>query len=388
VNQLMGHQLAEMAELSAVRQQKVIVLGSIAGSIAFSIYGYHHLSGGDYLFGFLNLGSLIVTLANLIYLIKWQKPKYTDLIFTLVLLIQGIVILLYGNSLENRLLWLFPIMATTIFINTFSTGLVISIGFCLLSAIAILTDFVTISSDPMATRRFFISLVTLCGVCNTSSFFYSKAIRYIQSLYKEGIEKLAYSDQLTGLANRWSFENWATAKLAQIKKDNTITALVFLDIDNFKYINDNYGHDIGDKVLKTFTYRLKNNLRTQDRKTNKKDYSIARFAGDEFVLLLYDVKSLTDLDKILCRICHLFGSHYQGKEQLNNVTISMGAALYPQDADTLSELIRCADKAMYNAKHHGKNQYCYYQGANNPLLNSADLDGNVTPLKKSSGSMA
>ena len=126
-------------------------------------------------------------------------------------------------------------------------------------------------------------------------------VNYIQTLYREGIEELAYLDQLTGLANRWSFETWARAKLEELDQthSNTVTALVFLDIDNFKHINDNYGHDVGDRVLKHFATRLKNNIRNKDRKTDKHDYSIARFAGDEFVLMLYDVRCKKDLDTIM-----------------------------------------------------------------------------------------
>jgi len=387
MQKLMGHQLKEMAELSTVRQHKVILLASVISVIVFSSYGYHHLSNDNYIFGILNSLCLVVTFFNTVYLLKARKPRHTDIVLTVVLLAQGILVLLYGHAIENRLLWLFPILASTIFINSFTIGLLVSCGYCAFAGIAILGGYIFISADPFAVQRFFISLVTLCAICNTAAFFYSKAINYIQCLYYEGIEQLAYSDQLTGLANRWSFETWATAKLAEKKYDDSITALVFLDIDNFKHINDSYGHDIGDKVLKNFAHRLKNNVRSSDRKNHKSDYSIARFAGDEFVLLLYDVNSLVDLDNILKRICHLFNSKYQGRELLNNVTISVGAALYPQDADNLPELTRCADKAMYSAKHNGKNQYCYYQRINQPVSDEAIEDSaKVTPITKPTGS--
>ncbi|MDG2820283.1 GGDEF domain-containing protein, partial [Vibrio parahaemolyticus] len=171
-------------------------------------------------------------------------------------------------------------------------------------------------------------------VCHTFSYYYTKVLNYIQTLYREGIEELAYFDQLTGLANRWSFETWARAKLDKIKhsSDDSITALVFLDIDNFKHINDTYGHDIGDQVLQAFATRLKNNIRNKDRKTDKHDYSIARFAGDEFVIMLYDVKSKDDLDSILKRIVNLFPTGYRSYDMINELTMSVGAAIYKQDA--------------------------------------------------------
>ncbi|EED28058.1 ggdef family protein [Vibrio sp. 16] len=222
-----------------------------------------------------------------------------------------------------------------------------------------------------------ISLFALCLLCNTSSYFYDKAVSYIQSLYREGIEDLAYFDQLTGLANRWSFENWAIEKLEEERHSNTLTAMIFLDIDDFKAINDCYGHDVGDRVLQHFSRRLKNNIRNKDRKTDKHDYSIARFAGDEFVLLLYGVKSRSDLEGILNRILHLFEDCYQGKEEIGKVNVSLGVALFPEDADTLAELTRCADKAMYSAKHSGKNKFHYYRKDRGEQPKKQD---NVTPI--------
>ncbi len=182
----------------------------------------------------------------------------------------------------------------------------------------------------------------------------------------------------------------ARAKLEELDQtqNNTVTALVFLDIDNFKHINDNYGHDVGDRVLKHFATRLKNNIRNKDRKTDKHDYSIARFAGDEFVLMLYDVRCKKDLDNILDRIVNLFQKGYQTEDNINELTMSVGAAIYGQDAKDLSELTRCADKAMYAAKHTGKNQYAYYEHCSN----AAELRhqrhslvggmGNVTSLQR------
>ncbi len=191
-------------------------------------------------------------------------------------------------------------------------------------------------------------------------------------------------DHITGLANRWSFERWACEKLEELRETKDYTALVFLDIDNFKAINDTYGHDIGDKVLQHFARRLGNKVRSKDRKTGKHDYSIARFAGDEFVLLLYGVKHKSDLDNILNRICHLFRDGYQGTARINDLTVSVGAALFPQDAESLSELTRCADKAMYAAKHGGKNRYCYYNHSKPSPIDQALEPKNATivPLKQ------
>lgn len=215
----------------------------------------------------------------------------------------------------------------------------------------------------MVERRFLLTLLAISFVCHTFSYYYAKILNYVQILYREGIEELAYFDQLTGLANRWSFETWVQQKLDDIdhSHDSALTALVFLDLDNFKHINDNYGHDVGDQVLKTFASRLQSSVRNRDRSTLKHDYSIARFAGDEFVLLLYDVHNKEDLNKVLQRIVNVYAGGHQEDSMIHEITMSLGVAIYKQDAAELSELVRCADKAMYVAKQTGKNQYAYYE---------------------------
>ncbi|AIW21754.1 GGDEF domain-containing protein [Vibrio coralliilyticus] len=383
-----GQHLEEMADMRSARKCKVVLLCSVIALVILTYYGSIHIANQNYLFGTLNMLCVAVLSANLWYLRLNQSANFSDLVLSCVLLFQGMMLLLFGEHISDRLLWLYPIMAAVIFVCEFRYGLLFSSSFYVLTMITCLfTDLVSVPLQ-LSVDRFLISLFALCLLCNTSSYFYSKVVNYIQSLYKEGIEDLAYRDQLTGLANRWSFESWAMEKLEEVRANKTVTAMVFLDIDNFKAINDTYGHDVGDRVLQHFSKRLKNNIRSKDRKTQKHDYSIARYAGDEFVLLLYDVRSIKDLNNILERICHLFEDSYQSTERINKLTVSAGVAIFPTDGDSLPELTRCADKAMYAAKHNGKNQYRYYQrdhaGAAN-TIKSTDAE-KVTPINKFNGS--
>lgn len=363
-----GQQLKEMAKLGRLRKHNVVLISSVITAVVLCLHSYLLLADNQRLYGTFNLICAAIAIANIAYS-RWRRKTRADLILTSLLLIQAMLLLVGGDIDGNTLFWIYPMVATIIFINRFQAGLILSSGFCVLTLLSVYgAQSSGMTEVSIAPDSFVISLISLTVICNTSAFFYSKAMGYIHALYREGIEELAYTDQLTGLANRWSFENWAKAKLAQPQHHSAITALVFLDIDNFKAINDNYGHDVGDRVLKYFAQRLKNSVRHSDRQTDSPDYSMARFAGDEFVLLLYDIKSLQDLDGILNRICHLFDEPYKEKSTklLNTLTVSAGAALFPLDADNLEELTRCADKAMYAAKHHGKNQYRYYHNIDIP----------------------
>ncbi|RSD31152.1 GGDEF domain-containing protein [Vibrio pectenicida] len=379
-----GQHLEEMADMRSARKCKIVLLCSVIAVIIMIYYGTNHVISQDYLFGTLNIFCATILACNLFYLRYNPSVNVSDIVLSSVLLFQALLLLFYGEHISDRLLWLYPIIAAIIFACEFRTGLFLSVSlFIFITIVCFFTNMVTVPGQ-FAIDRFLISLLALIVLSNSSAYFYSKVVSYIQSLYKEGIEDLAYRDKLTGLANRWSFESWALGKLEQVKNNETLTAMVFLDIDNFKSINDTYGHEIGDRVLQHFANRLKNNIRTKDRKTQKNDYSIARFAGDEFVLLLYGVNSVDDLNSILGRICHLFEDSYQSTARINKLTVSAGVAIYPDDADSMLELTRCADKAMYSAKHSGKNQYRYYNPEHAKLVNVKDeLDSTkVTPLKK------
>ncbi|KJY89906.1 diguanylate cyclase [Vibrio neptunius] len=378
-----GQHLEEMADLRSARKSKAVLLCSLISLVVLVYYGGVHIADQNYWFAALNLLCVGILGVNLWYLKLNPTTNVTELILSGVLLFHATMLLLYGDNISDRLLWLYPILTAVIFVCEFRAGLLLSGTFYVLTALACLFTNVIPIPVNLSVDRFLLSLFALCLLCNTSSYFYAKVVNYIQSLYKEGIEDLAYRDQLTGLANRWSFESWALEKLTEVSDSQAITAMVFLDIDNFKTINDTYGHEVGDRVLKHFAKRLKNNIRSKDRKTEKHDYSIARYAGDEFVLLLYDVRSTKDLNGILDRICHLFEDSYQSTERINKLTVSVGVAIFPEDGDSLPELTRCADKAMYAAKHGGKNQYRYYQRERPTAVTDTEK---VTPIKKFSGS--
>lgn len=386
MNRLVGRHIEEMADIRSTRKQKIVYSFSLIAAALFIFYTWAYLQGQHYTLLTFELCFAFIAISNAIYVRKAITPHYSELILSCVLLVQGIILFLHSHAIPDRILWLYPILAAVIFINDFRIGVIFSTSFCVFISILITALPSNFSLPFNSIHRFILSLLMMSLVCHTSAYYYTKAVSYIQRLYKEGIEDLAYRDQLTGLANRWSFERWATEKLATVDSERSLTALVFLDIDDFKNINDSYGHDVGDSVLQHFANRLSNNIRTRDRKRHEYDYSIARFAGDEFVLMLYDIPNRKDLDGILNRICGLFESGCQTNERIKELTLSVGVSLYPQDAKELHELTRCADKAMYVAKHSGKNRYAYYH--DNPTSNLIEeLPTNLTSSEPDSSEL-
>lgn len=163
------------------------------------------------------------------------------------------------------------------------------------------------------------------------------------------IEYMAYYDYLTGLANRTLFTNRLTQALAAAKKNKKFVAIIFLDLDGFKMINDTMGHSGGDEILKIVSKNLTSVLRKTD--------TVARFGGDEFLLLINNIGAIKGITQIADKIMDTFKKPSIIEEHEFFVTGSAGIAVYPTDGEDAETLIKNADIAMYKAKANGKNKY-------------------------------
>lgn len=178
--------------------------------------------------------------------------------------------------------------------------------------------------------------------------------------YERRLQHLANHDPLTGLANRTLLHERLETAIAFAQRDNALGALAFLDLDNFKYINDSFGHDTGDIVLKEISSRLSQNVRQED--------TVARVGGDEFVLVINDQPGVEDIVDLMERIRSAVSSPVDaaGKEIVPGVSI--GVSLFPADGHTADQVMRAADAAMYHAKALGKNNCQFYSPELNRLV--------------------
>ncbi len=178
----------------------------------------------------------------------------------------------------------------------------------------------------------------------------------IEKELKENEAKLVYRarhDALTNLPNRFMFNEVITHEMLKAKREDKKVALLFLDFDGFKNINDFYGHDTGDELLVQATKRLKEEIRESDY--------LFRFGGDEFVFLFSDFKDENDIVKIAEKLNNTFSLPFSVNGYLLKIGISIGIAVYPDDGTTSEELLRNADIAMYKAKERGKNRYVFFE---------------------------
>lgn len=159
----------------------------------------------------------------------------------------------------------------------------------------------------------------------------------------------AYHDLLTALPNRALFHDRLAQAMNQAKRNNTRLAVMFLDLDKFKFVNDSLGHVAGDKLLQALASRLRSCLREVD--------TLARMGGDEFVLLLPNINEATDATLIAEKILLALQEKFVIGDHELFASVSIGIVLFPDDADTSENLIKRADVAMYHAKNQGRNNY-------------------------------
>ncbi len=183
-----------------------------------------------------------------------------------------------------------------------------------------------------------------------------------KKVYERKLDHLAHHDHLTGLPNRLLFSDRLTQSIAVAQRRNKLAAVMFLDLDRFKYINDTLGHNVGDSLLKQVAHRLSLTLRRAD--------TIARMGGDEFTIILGDIDSPQDATRVAKKVLDSLTKPFllDGRELF--VTTSVGISVYPNDGVDVETLVRNADTAMYQAKEEGRN--CYHIYTNE--LNTAAME--------------
>jgi diguanylate cyclase (GGDEF)-like protein/PAS domain S-box-containing protein len=196
------------------------------------------------------------------------------------------------------------------------------------------------------------------------------------------IYRLAYFDSLTGLANRVLFKDRLTQALAHAGRYHSTLAVLFLDLDRFKVINDTLGHNIGDLLLKQVAGRLTESVRHSDsvsRSVDKEEnHSLARLGGDEFTVLLTNLRDVQDAGTVARRIVEAMANPFliEGREIF--VTISVGIAIFPVDGESIDALLKNADSAMYHAKEKGRNNFQFYSNNLNAAANDRlNLEGEL-----------
>lgn len=174
----------------------------------------------------------------------------------------------------------------------------------------------------------------------------------VMKTYQQQLERTAHFDALTGLPNRVLLADRLQQAMLQSHRRRRSLAVVFIDLDGFKAVNDTHGHSAGDELLVGLAQHMKTALRDGD--------TLARIGGDEFVALLVDLEQAQDCEPVLRRLLRAAAEPVAMDDATIQVTASMGVTIYPQDSVDADSLMRHADQAMYRAKQAGRNRYCRF----------------------------
>ncbi len=189
---------------------------------------------------------------------------------------------------------------------------------------------------------------------------------------EDKIQLLAYYDNITGLPNRALFMDRLNQAIINAKLHKYLVGLLFMDLDNFKRINDSLGHQVGDHLLKAVADRLEPHLRKSDmlsvslHSDNKgTEYTMARHGGDEFLILLNEIERPEHAARVASRLLDAMTTPFRVDSHDIYIASSIGIALYPRDCKNAEDLIKCADIAMYESKTRGGTSYAFYKNSMN-----------------------
>lgn len=185
--------------------------------------------------------------------------------------------------------------------------------------------------------------------------------------YQDNLEYQAYHDPLTGLCNRLSLDKKVGEHLGNTRQDKVFGAMIFIDTDNFKFVNDTLGHIIGDKLLVQVSKKL--------MFFSNENISLFRFGGDEFIYYIENISDREQLKILADNILKAFSEPVVIDENIINVTISMGISVFPDNGTDLDMLLKCADMAMFEVKERGKNGYYFFnQQLNDKILRRVNIE--------------
>lgn len=187
------------------------------------------------------------------------------------------------------------------------------------------------------------------------SILYAQARFHLEKKLQESylkLKQLAERDTLTGLANRHLFDETLRMVTTNNRRYPQKTALLLIDLDNFKYVNDTFGHDVGDLLLQRVVQRIESCLRGKE--------IFARLGGDEFAIILTNLSGQHEASRVAQRILHVLAKPFEIASRTFSSGASIGIAMYPDNGGEPENLLKNADIAMYRAKHLGKNQACFF----------------------------
>ncbi|MGY5799157.1 GGDEF domain-containing protein [Rheinheimera faecalis] len=313
----------------------MITLVGVIASGTLLPYALYRIATGNYLVGVVDL--LMIAVSTVSVLMAWRTGDTEKPGFLMAAVFCFGAVLVCMKLGQDVLFWIYPLMVFIFFLVAPIKALLL----LLLMVSAIVSLHFSEHSAIFANNFQLLAFITTTLI--TSIFAYIFAYR--THLQRQELRRLATTDPLTGAATRHSLTDELTYAIQQYQLKGVVSGLMLLDLDHFKRINDNFGHQVGDQILSQLVPLLKQMIRQQD--------SVFRYGGEEFVLLIKEIQ-LADLHRLAEKIRHAVW-HQLNLPDGSALTTSIGIATV-QHANDWESWLQNADIALYQAKHQGRNQ--------------------------------
>ncbi len=353
----------EMLAVRHRRRYRLCQVLTMLGILFLSVFGgVSFVNGANFLASVL-LINVFVGLVNLYLLQRSGNVERAARVLSGILFVLSMSLLITGGENNTGILWIYPIAAINLFINRFGAAVFMFGIFSVASALLLFTPLsaLLMTSYSLAEAvRFMLAMLALNSICLVALRSEELAYKTIMQLHADDIRQMAYYDTLTGLPNRWSFKTNLERIITRAEKDKQRIGLLYIDLDNFKQVNDQHGHEAGDRLLLKFSERLSEVLRPYDQLFKPQAGSVARLAGDEFVVLIPNIKDPLDASTVAARILNIFKGGFSVDDVDHMIYASIGIAVYPEDSTKPADLLHHADVAMYDAKNSGRNCFRFF----------------------------
>ncbi len=323
------------------------LIGILNGTASIFI----ELSAGKWLIPGFMFAMVLCAILNVMLLRKTHDANLASTIILLIMLPMLTVMLIDGMFQNTAPLWYATFPAVAFFFKGKIKGILwlcALLGVLLLILLLQALDLLHTPFSIPVLALIFDSTVTVGMIVYVYESLRARADASLEQA-REDLHHLAHTDMLTALPNRAAFYEHLPLSLAQARREESRLAVLFIDLDNFKPINDTYGHEAGDELLQYAARRLQQHLRSSD--------FIARFGGDEFVAILPSVTSQQEIGIVAEKLIEALASPFSVHGHQCRIGVSIGVGLFPDCASTVDGLVQLADHAMYTAKLNGKNGY-------------------------------
>ncbi|WGW01622.1 GGDEF domain-containing protein [Vibrio sp. YMD68] len=349
-----AEKLVEVVEDKHRRQRMMVNALTVLGLCFLTLFSLFNFNNQNITLASILAFFSVAGLVNIYVMSRWRNIGL--IVLTTIIYSLSTILVVSGGYQNTGSLWVYPLAAISIFINHFRQGLILNTFFIGVLTLLIVNDWLIADYNDVMKIRFVITLSALSGMCHILIYFQNKADDYILKMHEEGIHNLAYFDGLTQLANRATFRSILGRTMQRISTQRS--ALIYIDLDNFKQINDDYGHDAGDSVLVDFGYHLKR-IAGDRIGDGLSQYDVARLGGDEFAIFVKQApRGENNVVALADDVIDLFSNdRLESLRGLkHSMSASIGVVFTSEEQSNLYDSLRLADQAMYEAKKARKGQ--------------------------------